>query len=372
LKPLQIILRGSTNYYKILYPNKSVNTRQAKFLMKETSTNTLPRQNRITVLDSFRAIAAMSVLFYHFDNRHFEYGYYGVQLFFIISGFVIFKTIEAVKSSKEFIVKRFFKLFPTYWVCMSLTFLVILLSPAFTDLQVSIRDYLSNLTMIATRFGANYIDNAYWSLEPELAFYVFICVIYAFNKIQYIQIIGIAWLCLILVNYAAGIETYFPAIRLFNIRHGQLFFSGILFYKMYKDGPDKFSILGICCCYIISLLVYIKADAHRASGPVVIAAITIIYSLFFLFLFNRLGFLSNKVLVFLGGISYPLYLLHQSLGLILIKRMQVSLHMNYVTAFFIMMSVVLTLAYLVNKYVEKFSLKMSRKIISNLRLKETA
>jgi peptidoglycan/LPS O-acetylase OafA/YrhL len=87
----------------------------------------IPSQKRILVLDVFRALAALLVLLSHLDTVHFHFGKWGVEFFFTISGFVIFKTLENSKNSTEFLVKRFFRLYPTYWVCLILTTLTIYL-----------------------------------------------------------------------------------------------------------------------------------------------------------------------------------------------------------------------------------------------------
>lgn len=89
-------------------------------------------KNRFTELDALRGIAVMLVLIshytwaydlnsgdYHFEiledhKFHFLYGAFGVQIFFVISGFVIFMTLEHTKSAAHFAVNRFARLYPTY------------------------------------------------------------------------------------------------------------------------------------------------------------------------------------------------------------------------------------------------------------------
>jgi peptidoglycan/LPS O-acetylase OafA/YrhL len=83
--------------------------------------------SRLTQVDGLRAIAALSVvLFYYttgFDQVfvhstplafNFPLGYLGVQLFFIISGFVSFLTLDAARTPTGFVVSRFSRLYPTY------------------------------------------------------------------------------------------------------------------------------------------------------------------------------------------------------------------------------------------------------------------
>ena len=82
---------------------------------------------RIYELDAFRGIAAMAVVLYHYSTRYneifdvtsflnFSFGWMGVPLFFILSGFVITLSVNRCKSPFEFLYRRFIRLYPTYWI----------------------------------------------------------------------------------------------------------------------------------------------------------------------------------------------------------------------------------------------------------------
>src|SRR6185436_18721223 len=102
----------------------------------------LRESGRIGEVDALRGLAALAVVFYHYGQRYRElgadaylsakfpgqfpmngeplawvsWGHYGVQLFFMISGFVILMTISKVRSLKEFALLRFVRLYPAFWV----------------------------------------------------------------------------------------------------------------------------------------------------------------------------------------------------------------------------------------------------------------
>src|SRR5258708_29202700 len=89
---------------------------------------------RIDLLDSFRFLAILSVLFYHFTiewRDHtpyghyfgdlFKYGYLGEEFFFVISGFVISSTLESTDSLSSFWKRRFIRLFPPLLACTIIT-----------------------------------------------------------------------------------------------------------------------------------------------------------------------------------------------------------------------------------------------------------
>ena len=98
---------------------------------------------RIVELDAIRGIAALMVVLYHYTTWYvqsvgfsstaplFEFwqGRLGVYLFFIVSGFVIFLTLEKCDNIKSFIVSRVARLYPAYWVCVIITFSLLYLTP---------------------------------------------------------------------------------------------------------------------------------------------------------------------------------------------------------------------------------------------------
>src|ERR1700753_3408807 len=140
--------------------------------------------SRIAVLDALRGLAALSVLFYHYLTRFgemyhrehavpvgFNMGSDGVWLFFMLSGYGIFMTLDRSRSVWEFAVGRFSRLFPTFWVAVTVTFAVVKFL-GLPDQAVNPHDGVLNLTMLPRLFRVEFVDGVYWSLEPELFFYV--------------------------------------------------------------------------------------------------------------------------------------------------------------------------------------------------------
>ena len=126
--------------------------------------------NRLLELDALRGIAAFAVLLFHYTTRYdqlytqpgpplfyFPYGYFGVNLFFMISGFVIFMTLNKTRYAVDFIVSRFSRLFPAYWVAIALTYSIVAVL-GLPGKEVSVRDLLLNLTMFQEFLGAKHVD----------------------------------------------------------------------------------------------------------------------------------------------------------------------------------------------------------------------
>ena len=147
---------------------------------------TFPQRDRLFEIDLLRFLAALSVVFFHYtflaDVGHdipvaalpdiaqiSRYGYLGVELFFMISGFVILLSAHG-RSTTAFVHSRIVRLFPAYWLAVTLTTasLVMWGHDRFT---VSLGQYLANLTMLHKFFGVRHIDGVYWTLIVELKFY---------------------------------------------------------------------------------------------------------------------------------------------------------------------------------------------------------
>src|ERR1043165_9593655 len=84
-------------------------------------------------------------------SQIFKYGYLGVDVFFILSGFVILLTAYE-KDAIGFTIARMVRLYPAYWLCVSLTALAIVLGGA-AGHRVTPGQYFANLTMIHSYFG---------------------------------------------------------------------------------------------------------------------------------------------------------------------------------------------------------------------------
>lgn len=272
---------------------------------------------RLIELDALRGIAAVSVLLFHYTSKYneafgaphmqyeFSYGHYGVQLFFIISGFVIFLTINKVNSGGEFAFKRFLRLYPTFWLCMLLTFAITYFG-GIALFHRSLKDLLLNFTMMPAVLGAKPVDGAYWSLFPELLFYALILILYQLRLLRNIEIVAVIWLGITI--FLVLFYQHKILIMLTNAKYSFLFVAGINFYKIWtKETALLKNHLLILCCL---------ATSYFTGGTEVFVVTLICFSLFYLFVFGQLQFIGKiKLLTFLGAISYPLYLFHQFAGM---------------------------------------------------------
>src|SRR5262249_26966605 len=106
-----------------------------------------------------------------------RYGFFGVELFFLISGFVICMSGMG-RSLGDFFVARVVRLYPAYWFGVLATSAAVALWPLL-DGRPGYRDVLTNLTMLQTPLGTANVDGVYWTLWVELRFYLLFAVVVA-------------------------------------------------------------------------------------------------------------------------------------------------------------------------------------------------
>ena len=313
---------------------------------------------RIFELDVLRGLAALAVVGYHFytgmnsvykrpDNLNFPvfYGYLGVYLFFMISGYVIFMTLEKTKSWKDFVISRFSRLYPAYWAALLLTLLFIAAYPLSELTHFTSRDIVFNFSMLQGFFDFKHIDGVYWTLTVELAFYLLMLILYLSKQLKNIEIIGFLWL--LVLNLADHFNFQQTNIlgKILLLDYWQWFFAGILFYKLRSARSLKYHLL-IAFCLATQL-------RESVSFSLSIAFVSVLFfSVFYLLAFGRLAFLNKKILVFFGTISYCLYLTHHNIGLITISYLhqigwsQVFIAVSY---FAVILSIAAALTYLVER-----------------------
>jgi peptidoglycan/LPS O-acetylase OafA/YrhL len=324
------------------------------------------RSFRYLELDALRGLAAILVVLFHFTMKReqaklgFNLGVTGVDLFFIISGFVIFMSLNNISSTKEFIINRFTRLYPTYWTCVTFTYVLYKLVGNYTNTpcKSGIRDYLGNLTMFQYYLKIPDLDGPYWSLIIEMTFYILIAIVFSLKKMKFIIPIGLLILFVILLQYIiqgtkigpiyAQVWWIFPLLY-----HFQLFFAGIIFFKMKTETKNR---LLYYVLLLISFIVQITSTDDKGEFINHAEHITmeaIYFGLFLLFVHNKLNYFIFQPALFLGKVSFALYLIHQYLGFqLLIPFLTNSWHLSFWLAALITLILVISLAAMITYYVE--------------------
>lgn len=320
------------------------------------------KKNRFVELDSVRGIAALAVVIYHYLYRYNElyahhglnfdwayWGKYGVQLFFIISGFVIFMSLERVKKPFDFIASRFTRLFPAYWIALIITTLFVY-SFGLPGREVSPTSTFINFTMLQEFFKVRHVDGVYWTLTVELIFYFWMFVLLSVNKLNYIQRFMFILLSISMVYHLGFISESKYVEKIFIVQYIPYFFIGIILFKGYKEGLQLFNSILLLMSF---WLIYVSNEFS-----------VFCLSVFFVFIvyasvFCNVRVLRIKLFTFLGSISYSLYLLHQNIGYVIINtgyELEASPFISIATAF--MVSIIL--ASILTFYIEGPIMKSMR------------
>ncbi len=280
-------------------------------------------------LDALRGIAAVAVMAYHYTTRYAEQighlgpmpldllaGKYGVQLFFLISGFVIFMTLERTRTAMDFVVSRFSRLFPGYWTAVALTTLVVY-TIGIPLQRLPLPDLLLNFSMVQEFLGGEHLDGSYWTLQIELFFYAQMLLWYIFGQLRRIHLIILGWLALAAIEGLSEKHHWhfsYVVRELLILRFIPFFAMGILFYRM-RQHPAEWR---------LNLLMLVASLLAIAVGerPVFLLVALVCVAIFGAFHLGWLRFLNHRLFAWLGALSYSLYLLHQAIGFAVIHRLE--------------------------------------------------
>lgn len=322
---------------------------------------------RLLELDALRGIAALAVVFYHYFYRYdvlyqhddsvsvnwAQFGNFGVELFFMVSGFVIFWTLNRVKAPLDFIVSRFSRLYPTYWVSLVFTFVVISVF-GLAGREVSFIDALGNMLMFQQYFGIKHVDGVYWTLTIELTFYFWMFLLYlidALKKVEFIFIFIVAISVLEALDYLTFSKEIYA---IFIFQYISFFLAGICFYKITHNEETNTTWVILGASLLATIAIYSYSD---------FLFFCFFYVVFYLAASGNFHFLKYKPLVLLGSVSYPLYLIHQNFGYIVIN-MFYEYKWNPWLGIFIAILLSISIAYLITRYIEKPAVRVIRKSYS--------
>jgi len=279
---------------------------------------------RLVEIDALRGVAALAVVLFHVTTRFgelyqpatqplvsFPGGQYGVNLFFIISGFVIFMTLERTRRTSDFVVSRFSRLFPAYWVAIAMTFAI----THWLGLPGKLVDggsALGNMLMLhGLLLRVPHVDGVYWTLEVELLFYCGMLLLYRLNRLDRIHQALLGLLVLRWVYFGAaqwfGVDLPWTLYRVLILRYIPWFALGISIYLMVHRRSTRPQAPLVTACFAVLTLL---ATESLFSAALACGLAALVYAA----ASGRATWLRLPPLVWLGTISYPLYLLHENIG----------------------------------------------------------
>ena len=339
-------------------------------------------KNYYQEIDSIRAIAVLLVVFFHFEMFNFTGGFLGVDIFFVLSGFLITKILSETEKQGFWLLfffnKRLRRILPALY-------LVIIISTIFAFVQFTpyhIERFPSSI--ITSTFGisnlffwqeSGYFDYSKmykpllhtWSLSVELQLYLFWGFFYylLINNFKRFEIFIVSIIILISLFFSilySGRSPgffYFTGFRLYEFAFGSLA------YLLSTKYPNKYfgDLSFFICLIVIILSCQIIGETFDYNSLlsliVVLASFVILLSLKNINLFKIA--LRNNLLTNLGRISYSLYLVHWPI--LIFYHYSISTSLNYIDKIFlVILSVVV--AYISYQYIEVIFRKREKKSFS--------
>jgi peptidoglycan/LPS O-acetylase OafA/YrhL len=343
---------------------------------------------RIRFLDGLRGIAILLVVGFHsYGNINgfakltpyvtevtrkipfFRFGNYGVQLFFLLSGFVILMTLEKSNSFFTFMYKRWIRLFPAMLIA---TILIFLTAPLLFERPYGQPVLLSALpgilfiepSWVRYIFGISFVplEACYWTLYVEFKFYMIFGLMYfllGYKK----AISGLILMYLLPrgINVLQDGTVFFQHVNKIvahlSFSHFGWFATGAIAYICFNKMISRKK--------IIILLISVLLTIISTSLSTVILNIVIMFLFFIPIFFTRVrNIYGNKLFVFFGFISYPLYVIHESA----IIALTIKLHENFVNIPGILLPVfpigiIMLVSFLIARYCEPYLRKSIQRIV---------
>ncbi len=293
------------------------------------SSNALKPHKRILELDALRAIAALNLVLFHFTWVYAEkfgyssdlgfkwpFGAYGVEMFFILSGFVNSMSLMRRGKPVDFVAARLIRIIPIFFLAIIANLWILQLAPM--NQIVTQGQFLANMTLLPKVLGYECVDPVMWTLQIEMMFYATLVIMF---QTGYLKRYFVGWgsllacsiiLCPTLDALSAYSENSLHIAattlrRLLLLDFVPLFAIGFLLY-MIKTGVGKKwkNLLGI----VVAAGVFHSID-HGKHNPVVTF---LIIGLVTACAYGKVPPLRFKPLLYVSTISYSLYLCHNNLG----------------------------------------------------------
>jgi len=366
-------------------------------------------KEKIIFLESLRGLAAMIVVLFHFkigsvlNNSFTENGYLMVDFFFILSGFVIAlnysKRIYNFLTLKNYMYKRFLRLYPLHLFTLLLWLLIEIIKYFFyingwldssednlPFTQNNVSSFAMHIFLIQNIFTDQLTWNGpSWSISVEFYTYLLFGLAIIFLGFIFQQISNIKYLILCAFFIFFAVAFFYLASEKMFLRciYGFFLGSAMFFVSKYRNIYFCSNLLTyfLTLCSVFSMIYVSKYQL-----AITIIYVLNIYSLLMVAKFSEvkanknilLKFLSLKPLVFLGSISYGIYMTHSVFigGLVEIFKMtniQFFVDGGYLVLegfsqleiellMFSVLGIIISFSYLCYKYIERPFINYSQKI----------
>lgn len=280
-------------------------------------------------VNGLRAIAVIAVVIFHFMPDTLPGGFAGVDVFFVISGYLMTKIIFVGIERREFKLSKFYlarvnRILPSlYFLTFILLFLYFIINP--NDYTNLLKHIVSSLLFVSNFVywrESGYFDSTAiekwllhtWSLSVEWQFYLifpiailFLAKVFSLNKIKITFLISTLFIFLlnILVSYNWSSASYF----LLPTRAWEMMFGGLVFLYPLSLKPITSKIIEVIGISLIIYSYFFVSSENQWPGYL---ALLPVFGSYCVLLANnqRSIFTNNRAFQYIGKISYSLYLWH--------------------------------------------------------------
>jgi peptidoglycan/LPS O-acetylase OafA/YrhL len=299
----------------------------------------------IPALDGLRFLAILGVLFFHIINYIYQnhqnqelqtfvehdvlpitkYGRFGVELFFIISGFTISLSIENYKIKgriellKTFYFRRLSRIFPPYFIIITCSLIFNLLFLKTLSIENGVSSYLASIFFIHNLIYPGefpFLSGAAWSLEIEMQFYFLAPILFLlFNRQSNNFKILLNLLFFLLFFVVNNIGNIVETKSLLNYAHYFIIGNILAFSKVRRNYIGNHYNVFLITMVIIYIFIYILNINYINNGSLILlhklfTLLILFAGLYYILSTTKIKILTNKIFTEIGKISYSIYLLN--------------------------------------------------------------
>ncbi|MFE0374417.1 acyltransferase family protein, partial [Streptomyces inhibens] len=331
-------------------------------------------------LDGLRLLAALMVAAYHYGGRGgdiaqawggspahqfptaaplFAYGCLGVQIFFVISGFVICLSGWG-RTLRAFIASRISRLYPAYWAAILLITAVFALPwVAYKALPPS--EVLTNLTMLQQPLGVRRVLGVCWTLWAEMRFYALfaLCVVLPGATRGRVVLFCAGWTLAAALAQSAH-EPFLDTVLM--PEYAPFFIGGIGLYLLHRYGArDPIAWAIVLVSWLVGQHYAVAGLWHAPSATAfsyrstagIIAVVTIGFALVAAVALGKLRWANWRWLTIAGALTYPFYLVHEHLGWVVVRALHRGAGLPSYATLILTVGLMLLLAWVLHRWIER-------------------
>lgn len=291
-----------------------------------------PERGKMRSIEAARAFAAFAVVLMHAANlmrvehfsghigmgQVFDFGYVGVDFFFVLSGFIItyihYSEIDHFERVPRYLWRRFSRIFPIYWVMLVLSISIVSLGRLATGkgvgFDIGLSDIAGTIFLIIGEGEPKYLGVA-WSLQYEVVFYLAFCILMVSARMG--TFVFCAWGLFVLAR-AFGLTSVDLPLNLGNA-HCIQFLCGVgvgLGTRRHRLIVSRNTLVAVLLLFAatVGLEVYGPFGRHSPEGRIALGLASSAVLATLVFLENAHAIRTPKWLARMGSVSYSIYLGH--------------------------------------------------------------